>query len=371
MKDVLVSIRNLLRDGVFTDEQHVRFSLVGRICQSLGWDIWNPAEFFTEYKVEKVPTQVLPKDSNGRVDVALFLSDNKPKAAEVFMEIKAPGKLMVSLKDCEDQLHAYTGHHRIAIGILTDGVIWRFYVPAIGGYFKDTLFGQIDIENDDIDYLSFFFTEILHRDNFRKKALDKAELLFEELVAIERVQKVKQKAIDIARETGLTEYHIAQRLLKQNENIEMDTDEIQRLWNRSVPSRGVQTINDLTEKQKPPRQKFFTVPSDEYVNVFISARSVKASGRYNIQTNEFTLFQGSEVVKTHYSSFNGSYLEAKKRMINSDILRLDPSGTKYILTRDSEFKAPSAASRLVLGRSSNGFDDWLDAQGRKLSLYRR
>lgn len=358
MKEVIESVRKLLKDGVFSDEQHVRFSLVGRICQKLGWNIWNPAEFFTEYKVEKVPTQMLPKDSNGRVDVALFLSDNKPKAAEVFMEIKAPGKLIPSLKDCEDQLHAYTGHHRIAIGILTDGVIWRFYVPVIGGYFKDTLFAQLNLETDEIDTLVTFFNDILHRDNFRKKAQDKAEQMFEELGRIMLVQKVKPQAIQIAQATGLSEYLIAQRLLKQNENIDMEIDEIQRLWDKTIPGGG----NPLPPPPPPP-------PEDS-VETFITARGVKASGCYNIKTKQFTLYKGSEVVLNHSSTFKGNYLEKKKKMIESGLLQLDPSGTKYLLTRDTVFNAPSPASHLVLGRASSGYVDWVDSNGTKLDNYR-
>lgn len=358
MNEVIESVRKLLKDGVFSDEQHVRFSLVGRVCQKLGWDIWNPAEFFTEYKVEKVPTQMLPKDSNGRVDVALFLSDNKPKAAEVFMEIKAPGKLIPSLKDCEDQLHAYTGHHRIAIGILTDGVIWRFYVPVIGGYFKDTLFAQLNLETDEIDSLVTFFNDILHRDNFRKKAQDKAELMFEELGRIVLVQKVKQQAIQIARATGLSEYLIAQRLLNQNENIDMEIDEIQLLWDKTIPGGS-----NPPPPPPPP-------PPEDCVETFITARGVKASGCYNIKTKQFTLYKDSEVVLNHSSTFKGNYLEKKKKMIESGLLQLDPSGTKHFLTKDTEFNAPSPASHLVLGRASSGYVDWVDSKGTKLDNYR-
>lgn len=55
MKDIIESIRKMLKEELFRDEQHVRFSLVGRICQELGWDIWNPAEFCTYYPVKKYP----------------------------------------------------------------------------------------------------------------------------------------------------------------------------------------------------------------------------------------------------------------------------------------------------------------------------
>ncbi|MCB5266228.1 MAG: hypothetical protein LHW41_08340 [Candidatus Cloacimonetes bacterium] len=68
MKNTVEEIRKMLMDGLFTDEQHIRFSLVGRICQKLGWDIWNPAEFYTEYPVN--PT--LPPPGQKQVFSAYF-----------------------------------------------------------------------------------------------------------------------------------------------------------------------------------------------------------------------------------------------------------------------------------------------------------
>ena len=35
MRQIIEDIRLLLKDGPFKDEQHVRFSLVGRICCAL------------------------------------------------------------------------------------------------------------------------------------------------------------------------------------------------------------------------------------------------------------------------------------------------------------------------------------------------
>lgn len=54
MKQTIEDIRSLLKDGTFKDEQHVRFSLVGRRCQALGWNIWSPEEFYTEFPVTNI-----------------------------------------------------------------------------------------------------------------------------------------------------------------------------------------------------------------------------------------------------------------------------------------------------------------------------
>lgn len=352
MKQIIEDIRILLKDGAFKDEQHVRFSLVGRVCQALGWNIWNPSEFYTEYRVDKIPTQILPKESNGRVDVALFLTGNNSKAAEVFMEIKAPGKLLSSLKDCEDQLHAYTGYHRIAIGILTDGIIWRFYVPAVGGYFKDTLFAQLNLASDDIDSLVCFFNAVLRKDNFRKHAQNTAEQMYDELGRIALVQRVKEIAIIRAKEMGMDKYEAAQRLLRQNEGIEMTIDEIISLWDKTIPG-GI------------------TPPPDDKVDVFLSSRGVKASGVYFKESHKLVLRKGSEVTKDYSPLMNKSYAKFRKNMEKEGKMILSQSGDRYIVQEDLHFNRPSGASGFVLGRSSNGYLDWLDEKGCKLDTYRK
>jgi len=378
MKHIIEDTRTLMKEGLFKDEQHIRFSLVGRICQALGWNIWNPAEFYTEYKVEKLPTQILPKDSNGRVDIALFLPENNHKAAEVFMEIKAPGKLIPSLKDCENQLHAYTGYHRIAIGILTDGAIWRFYVPAIGGYFKDTLFAEINLMRDDVDVLVDFFNDVLRRDKFRKRAIDKAEQLFFELSKISMIQSVKPKAIELSKELGYSQEELTQRFIQQNHSTYLQIEEIKRLWNRTVPDRS--TESETHSWQSPPRSETDKAKVEESssssfsgdtVQVFINAKGVKARGLYDPMSAHLTILKGSEIVKDHSVSFDGGYLQRKLEMIDSGQLYLDPTGRKYVLRQDTLFNKPSAASRLVLGRSSNGYTDWQDAENRSLEVHRR
>lgn len=378
MREVIEDIRKLLKIGAFVDEQHVRFSLVGRICLSLGWNIWNPAEFNTEYKVEKLPSQILPVGSNGRVDIALFLSENNPKAAEVFMEIKAPGKLIPSLKDCEDQLHAYTGYHRIAIGILTDGIVWRFYVPAVGGYFKDTLFAQFNLLTDNIDHLLGFFNDILRKDRFHKLAIDKAETMLEELSRISMIQDVKHQASQYSYDLGGSEHVFAQQLINRKYGIDISIEDIHRLWDRSVPDTTPDTQDKVyrsNARSAQSRMKEFSSDGDstltDSVSVIINTKGVTARGLFNPKSGQLTISRGSEIVKNHMVSFDGGHLRRKQDLIKSGQLYLDPTMTKYLVKEDIVFKSPSGAARLVLGRSSNGFTDWYDTKGNQLEKHRR
>jgi len=235
VKEIIESIRIMLKDGLFRDEQHVRFSLIGRICQKLGWDIWNPAEFYTEYSVKKYPPQEVTTVLRGRIDVALFLTDKRSDKAEVFIEVKNPGKLRSELSAGETQLQRYNYWDKAAICILTDGITWRFYLPSEGGAFESTLFNEFNILHDRVDLICITLERVLRRDNFRKQALQTAGEMFEELGEIRLVNKVKEKAIQIAKDTGMDKFLIAQRLLKQNEQTDMDMKQIENIWDKTIP----------------------------------------------------------------------------------------------------------------------------------------
>jgi predicted type IV restriction endonuclease len=238
MKEILEDIRNLLNDGSFQDEQHVRFSLVGRICQNLGWNIWNPQEFYTEFRVKRIPQQNLSKDVTGRVDIALFIPEKTSEGAEVFIEVKTAGRLDSDLAAGEMQLHLYNAYHKSAISILTDGIKWRFYLPSAGGEFEDKLFSEINLLEDDPDWIVRNFEMILRKDNYRKQALDTAESMRKELIRIKMIEKVKSEALLMQERTGLSQYMFAQQIIKKNDRVDIDINEIERLWNRKVSVPG-------------------------------------------------------------------------------------------------------------------------------------
>ena len=357
MKDVIEKVKILLKDSVFSDEQHIRFSLVGRICEKLGWDIWNPAEFYTEYPVKKYPPQEITTELRGRVDIALFLADKRSEKAEVFIEVKSPGRLQNELQSGEAQLQRYNYWDKSAISILTDGITWRFYLPSEGGSFDSTLFNEFNILTDNVEIICQTLDKVLRRENFRKQAVQTASDMYEELSKIRLIHKVKQKAIQIASDTGMDMYLIAKRLLIKNEHIDLDIEEIALLWERTIP--GGEPLPPLP----PP-------PPPDCVDTFISTKGVKAFGCYNIKTKRFTLYKGSEIVKSHTKSLTSKYVEMKETMIKAGKLVTDPTSSKFILNEDILFRAPSGASGFVLGRSSNGYTDWVDSEGHQLDQYR-
>jgi predicted type IV restriction endonuclease len=254
MKEIIESIRTMLKDGLFRDEQHVRFSLVGRLCFELGWDIWNPAEFHTEYRVKKYPPNEVTVDLRGRVDVALILTEKRSDIAEVFIEIKAPGKLQRELTLGETQLQKYNYWDKSAISILTDGVTWRFYLPSAGGAFESTLFNEIDLEQDDIETVCQVFDQVLRRDHYRKQALQTAEDMYEERRTIDIISKVKNEAERLASDLGDSKHEVAQKLIKNKFKWDVQLSDIERLWERSKKVSQVNIPTYLPRQHALPTQ---------------------------------------------------------------------------------------------------------------------
>jgi len=154
MKDMLLDIREKLNGGAYNNEEHVRLSLVGRVLQGLGWDLWDPREVNCEFRV-------LPQEDSSRVDLALFLTPSSP---EVFLEVKSVGRLTGNIGQVERQLRDYNRNNTALFSIITDGQKWLFYYPRTGGQFSQKCFKKLDILEDDVDDLQMFFAMFLSKE---------------------------------------------------------------------------------------------------------------------------------------------------------------------------------------------------------------
>lgn len=167
MHEILLDIQQRLRRKEYKNEEHVRLSLVARVVQELGWDIWNPTEVFTEFKATK-------KEDHTRVDVALFTRDFE--ATAIFIECKGVGAFATDLAAVERQLRDYNRDHTALFTIITDGRHWRFYFSFTSGEFKDKLFCKFDLQQDGLEEVAGHFDTFLRRDNITNhSARHKAE----------------------------------------------------------------------------------------------------------------------------------------------------------------------------------------------------
>ena len=94
----------------------------------------------------------------------------------------------------------------------------------------------------------------------------------------------------------------------------------------------------------------------------------EATGQYT--DTGMVVLKGAKFRLNSVPSFAGSsaYKRRQSMLSNGD---LEEQGNHLLLQRDVEFPTPSAASDAVLGRSSNGWQEWHDAQGVSLDTLRR
>ena len=125
------------------------------------------------------------------------------------------------------------------------------------------------------------------------------------------------------------------------------------------------TINKTAksgEDSKSP-DEIMTPPRINQHRFYVRTKSgVCGFGIYDPIGNSFILLSGSKINSTTSNSFNR---KDAYRDITNNYCSLEDG--LYVLKKDYTFASPSTASSVVLGRSSNGWTDWKDKQGRSLN----
>lgn len=105
------------------------------------------------------------------------------------------------------------------------------------------------------------------------------------------------------------------------------------------------------------------VPKATDDTVYLYCKGSGASAKGFVSAGGFTVTKGSLVSDHTVPSFEmrgKNYYNLRKALIRDGVIE----GRAF--SRDYEFNAPSAASAVILGRTSNGKDDWKTSDGVKL-----
>lgn len=94
-----------------------------------------------------------------------------------------------------------------------------------------------------------------------------------------------------------------------------------------------------------------------------SKDGAEAEGQYTLQG--LVVLKGSKARLEIAPSFSGMSAHKRRELLIADG-SLVKDGDLYAFSRDVEFGSPSGASDVVLGRASNGWVEWKDAQGTTL-----
>ncbi len=135
--ETLDDIRSRFRAEEYKTGEQVLLSVVARLVQDLGWDIWNPVETSAGFAGRP-----------GEFPPAAFALCLEPRVPAVYVDICATG----TIRDETDRLErALRDRHRAApaqIAVITDGEVWRLYAPE-GDDIAESCFRTVDIVSDD------------------------------------------------------------------------------------------------------------------------------------------------------------------------------------------------------------------------------
>ena len=105
------------------------------------------------------------------------------------------------------------------------------------------------------------------------------------------------------------------------------------------------------------------VPKPTENTAYLYCKGNGADGKGFVSSGGFTVIAGSRIsdhVTESLKIHGKAYLKLREKLILEGVIKDE------VFTRDYELSAPSAASTVILGRTSNGNADWKDAAGTAL-----
>jgi hypothetical protein len=145
------------------NEQATKTAFIMPFLQAWGYDVFNPMEVHPEYSAD------LPGLKGEKVDYAICL-DNKPI---ILMECKSCNQNLEHPKH-SSQLHRYFHVTEAHFGVLTNGIIYRFYTDTVRDNIMDDKpffeFNILDFDESSVNELKRFSKSIFNPDEIEDVA---------------------------------------------------------------------------------------------------------------------------------------------------------------------------------------------------------
>lgn len=143
------------------NEEATKQSIILPILQLIGWQVFEADEVSPEFSIE-----------NKRVDYAL----RSGSINKVFIEVK---RINEDLEKHQEQLLTYSFRQGVNLSILTNGILWWFYLPLQEGSWEQRKFYAVDMYSQNFDKIADVFLNFLSKEKvFNGKALQNAKQLF-------------------------------------------------------------------------------------------------------------------------------------------------------------------------------------------------
>ena len=122
---------------------------------------------------------------------------------------------------------------------------------------------------------------------------------------------------------------------------------------------------------KSTRAEGVSTPAEQSEEFYLRQPQYGVDAKAVYNTNEFVVLEGSTIRPDSTPSFKGTGAEqVRQNLIKEGILVTDENGVCRF-TRNYPFRTPSGAACVVLGRPSNGWQEWCDAKRRTLNELKR
>jgi hypothetical protein len=185
MQDLIEFIKKIQSDNRLgsLEEAAIKQSIVLKILSLLGWDPFNIDEIEPDHRV-----------GTGKIDF-LLKSD---KTNKIFLNVK---KDLANPQKLQEQLFQLAAQGDIKIAILTNGLIWNFFLPLVDGSPEEKKFHVMEIHKEEVDNIAQGFSDFLLRKNvISGNALKTAESLYfnrkKAMLVNEYLPKAWQKIIN-------------------------------------------------------------------------------------------------------------------------------------------------------------------------------
>ncbi|HEX8329832.1 MAG TPA: DUF4357 domain-containing protein [Hymenobacter sp.] len=378
--EILLDVRQRLAKKEYHNEEHVRLSLVARVVQALGWNIWNPTEVYTEFKATK-------KEDNTRVDVALFTHDFESTA--VFIECKAVGAFAADLSTVEKQLRDYNRDHTALFTVITDGRHWRLYFSFTSGEFKDKLFCKFDLLEDGLEEAAGYLETFLHRENIlnhsaRQKAeaylmLGKKERAMQDvlpdaqkLVSLPPFSSLPQAMVQLLAAKTLTITPAEAQAFLTGTSVAPDVDNASKppvqTATKSTGTKPASLKKTAVQKSPAPAEPAPPMAGETVEFVLLLNRAeIKATADWNPTTRQLCVRAGSSAMLENRKSLSSIGAALRKRLLEQKILMRQVDQLKF--EQSFLFENAIQAAQVICGYSVNGKQAWRDLAGNPLTDY--
>jgi len=183
--------------------------------------------------------------------------------------------------------------------------------------------------------------------------------------------KTKDKSIDKYCKDVLQE---AKNILAENSNsfVKEDFKNFRKLFDLIKEiAQYAKTLKDNTITNEKPKNTESNTPNSvlqanvlpqNTIEVVLKTQNVDALAWYNTQSREITLKAGSKLV----SEVVPSYKKYEKQRLEGLKGNAEQKESYYILKKDRKFDSVSTAASFVLGRTANGWKEWMIKENNKI-----